>query len=37
MARIMSFWDTLLNGAQKNQVLAILEQALGISQAPREI
>ncbi|KAJ7906988.1 hypothetical protein B0H13DRAFT_1880047 [Mycena leptocephala] len=37
MNRIMTFWDELLNGAQKMQVLSILETALGVADAPTEI
>jgi hypothetical protein len=33
----MTFWDELLNGTQKMQVLSILETALGVADAPTEI
>ncbi|KAJ7793536.1 hypothetical protein B0H13DRAFT_2393642 [Mycena leptocephala] len=37
MNRIMTFWDELLNGAQKRQILSIFEAALGVPDAPTEI
>jgi hypothetical protein len=33
----MTFWDELLNGAQKRQILSILEAALGVPDALTEI